>query len=91
METTAIRIDGPSVDFGTARKSADDISKRRLIEPLLIAWYDGIAEKGHPDVHECTDKPGWQTYAESRGGQLTVNVNDGRFILIYTETSLKDT
>lgn len=88
--TINIKIDEPLVDFKDARKSADDIANKKLIEPLLIAWYDGIAEKGHPDVHECTNKPGWQTYAESRGGQLAINVNEGKYVFIYTETSLND-
>ena len=91
IETINIRVDDPAVDFNAARKSADDISKKKLKEPLLVAWYDGIAGKGHPDVHECTNKPGWQTSAESRGGRLTINVNDGKYVLIYTETSLNDT
>jgi hypothetical protein len=29
------------------------------------------------------------TYAESRGGKITVDVNDGRYILIYAEGSLE--
>ena len=90
-ETRNITLDDATLNFNTARKSADEIAKDQLQEPLLIAWYDGIAGKGHPDVQECTDKPGWQTYAESRGGRLTINVNSGRYILIYSETSLSDT
>jgi len=91
MEEVDITIEGADPDFNAARKSSDEIAERRLKEPLLVAWYDGAAETGHPDVHECHDKPGWKTYAESRGGQLTVNVNAGRYILIYSETSLDDT
>jgi len=90
-ETRNITLDDATLNFNTARKSADEIAKDQLQEPLLIAWYDGIAGKGHPDVQECTDKPGWQTYAESRRGRLTINVNSGRYILIYSETSLSDT
>jgi len=88
METIHITIDGAEVDFDAARKRADEISTGTLKEPLLAAWYDGIAGMGHPDVQECTDKPGWQVYAESRGGALTVDVNNGKYILIYSETAL---
>ena len=33
-------------------------------EVMLVAWFDGKAEKGHPDAKECTGKPGWLTYAD---------------------------
>ena len=90
METIRITVDGAEVDFDAARKRADEISTSKMKEPLLIAWYEGIAGMGHPEVQECTDKPGWQAYAESRGGALTVDVNNGQFIMIYTETALDD-
>jgi len=88
-ETIRIRLDETAVCFDAARKRADDAAGKRLKEPLLVAWYDGVREIGHPDVHECTDRPGWMTYAESRGGGITVDVNDGRYILIYAEGSLE--
>ena len=90
METVDISIDDGEVGFDAARKRADELAVDRLEEPLLVAWYDGVAEMGHPDVQECTDKPGWQVYAESRGGALTVDVNNGKYILIYSETALND-
>lgn len=86
-----IRIDQADVDFGSARKSADEIAQEKMREPLLIAWYDGMTGTGHPDVHECQNKPGWMTYAESRGGTLTIEVNDGRYILIYSDTHPNET
>jgi hypothetical protein len=89
-ETRNIAVDDATLTFETARKGADEIAQERLEEPLLIAWHDGIAGKGHPDVQECTDKPGWQTYAESRGGKLTINVNSGKYVFVYSETSLND-
>jgi hypothetical protein len=91
METIDITIDDANLDFNAARKNSDEIAKSKLEEPLLVAWYDGTTGKGHPDVHECHDKPGWKTYAESRGGEITVNVNAGKYIFIYSETSLNDT
>jgi len=88
METKKITADVDIIDFNAARKSADEISLKILKEPFLVAWYDGIAGIGHPDIHECTSKPGWQMYGESRGGCLTVDVNDGSYIFIYAESSI---
>lgn len=89
METIRVTVEGAEVDFDASRKRADDIAAEKLKEPLLVAWYDGVAGLGHPDVQECTDRPGWQVYAESRGGALIVDVNSGQYILIYSETALE--
>ena len=89
MKTQRISLDGGDVDFDAARKAADRIAGNRLAEPLLVAWHDGAAGKGHPDVHECTGRPGWRVYAESRGGKLTIDVNSGQYLFIYAETALK--
>jgi hypothetical protein len=56
-------------------------------EPMVIARYDGPAGMWHPEVHECAGKPGWPAYAESRGGELVIDVNDGRYVMVYEETS----
>jgi hypothetical protein len=80
-------LDDRAPDFEAARKAADEIAGQRMREPMLVAWYDGLAGIGHPDVHECTDKPGWLAYAESRGGDLAIDVNDGRYVMVYSETS----
>jgi len=86
-ETIQVFLDDADVDFDAARKACDVIARQKLKEPLLLAWYDGVKRAGHPDVHECTDKPGWMTYAENRGGELTIDVNNGMYVLIYSETS----
>ena len=88
-ETIRVRLHETAIGFDAARRKADEKAGEQLKEPLLVAWYDGGKGIGHPDVHECTDKPGWMTYAESRGGSITVDVNDGRYILIYAEGSLE--
>lgn len=82
-----VLLDDPAPGFDAARKASDAAAARRMKEPMLVAWYDGLAGVGHPDVHECTGKPGWLTYAESRGGELVIDVNDGRYVMVYAETS----
>lgn len=89
MKTVEITLSGASITFPAARESADEIARRMMIEPFLISWFDGATGLGHPDVPECTAKPGWQAYGESRGGSLTIVVNRGRYVLMYTDTALK--
>jgi hypothetical protein len=31
------------------------------------------------------DKPAWIVYAESRGGNLTIDINAGQYLFIYLE------
>jgi len=40
---------------------------------LLLSWYQGKTGESYPNL-ECGpgDKPAWITYAESRGGDLTI-------------------
>jgi len=40
---------------------------------------------GHPDVPECTGKPGWLAYAEGHGGRVRIDFNGNEFSLIYAD------
>jgi hypothetical protein len=51
---------------------------------MLLAWYQG---KTGDYVHktECGigDKPAWIVYAESRGGDITIDINDEEWNIEY--------
>jgi len=79
-----VRIhDGP-LDFERAKMIAEQKAAETLGHPMLLSWYD--AKKGvfSPNVTCCSDKkPGWIVYAESRGGDFSVDINDEEFVFIY--------
>ena len=51
---------------------------------MLVTWFDGKNDMGYPVVQECTrDKPTWLAYAESHGGNLGVNINNGEFVFVF--------
>ena len=79
-----IQVDDKKLDLGTAKDMAKEKAKESCDDPMLLAWYQGKTGEGFPNL-ECGrgDKPPWIIYAESRGGDLTININDGEYIFIY--------
>jgi hypothetical protein len=51
---------------------------------MLLSWFQGKTGESYPNM-ECGpgDKPAWITYAESRGGDLVIDINQGQYIFIY--------
>ena len=68
--------------------SATDIAKRKAKElsedPMLLSWYCGKTGEYYPKT-ECgrSDKPPWIIFAESRGADIAININDGEYIFLY--------
>ena len=51
---------------------------------MLLAWYDRDAGAFSPQAPCCTDdKPGWLVYAESRGGDLVIDLNREAYVFVY--------
>jgi hypothetical protein len=63
-----------------ARYRARQINK----DAMMLAWYNRRSGEGFPD-YDCgaNDKPPWQVFAEARGANLTIDVNNGEFIFLY--------
>jgi len=76
--------DKPDLDFVAAKDIAKQKAKETCSDPMLLSWYQGETGESYPDL-ECGpgDKPAWIVYAESRGGDLTIDINDGQFVFIY--------
>jgi len=77
-----------SADRNIEFAGAKDLAKQKACEvcgdPMLLSWYIGSTGKGYPNL-ECgrEDKPAWIVYAESRGCDLTIDVNSGAYIFYY--------
>jgi hypothetical protein len=51
---------------------------------MLLAWYNGRTGEFSPKVTCCgEDKPTWLIYAESRGGDLVIDINDEAYVFVY--------
>lgn len=80
-----INREDPDLDFEKARNAALERAKTYDSEPMLLAWFDMKKGRHSPEV-PCDKEggdPGWVTYAKSRGGNLTVNINHGEYIFIF--------
>jgi hypothetical protein len=79
---------GSTLDFGQAREVADQKARELGAEPMLLAWYEAKSGKFSPPVECCSEKkPGWIVYAESRGGTITIDINDEEYVFIYLDVS----
>lgn len=87
MKTVHLEIDNESLDFSRARLKAEESADAALEDPVLLSWYDRIRDRESPSgVSECHDGceiPGCVEYAQSRGGELVVNINQGTFLFCY--------
>jgi hypothetical protein len=79
-----IRIDDKDLDYVTAREIAKDKATELAPDPMLLSWYSGRTGDYFPKL-ECgsRDKPVWILFAESRGADIAVNINDGEYIFLY--------
>ena len=75
-----------NLNFDDARKIADEKARQITADPMLMAWYDKKTGNFSPQVECCSEeKPGWLVYAESRGANIIVNINDQQYVFAYRE------
>lgn len=79
-----VTIDRQPIDFDAAKRVADRKVRELVPDPMLLAWFDGSTGTFSPNVICCGDeKPAWLVYAESRGGDLSIDVNNGQYVFVY--------
>lgn len=83
METRAITPEGGG--FEAAQKAAVHEAEKDGGDPMLIAWHDNESGRSSPEVEACgcTTLAGWEVYAGSRGADLRVEVDGGKYVFIF--------
>jgi len=82
-----VSVSDESLDFARARAIAETRARELGPEPMLLAWYDRGAGAFSPQVTCCgDDKPAWLIYAESRGGDLVIDINNEAYVFVYRRT-----
>ena len=83
-ETVKLTIDEPDLDFNTARDHAKAKALEINSNAMQLAWYNKQTDQGFPN-YDCGpgDRPPWQAFADSRGANLTIDVNNGTFLFLY--------
>ena len=73
-----------SLDFSQAQNLARRRARAAGGEPMLLAWFDRARGAFSPNITCCReDKPSWLTYAESRGGDIIININDLDYVFVF--------
>lgn len=82
----SVNTGSPVTDFQDARRLADQKAAERLAIPMLLAWSDSKAGKFSPNIVCCQEhKPSWLVYAETRGGELSIDINDLEYVFVYRQ------
>ena len=73
------------LDFQKAERIAKDQAKSYYSDAMLLSWFDKSRGRYSPyDVECCSEgKPGWVEYAKSRGGNLTIDINDEDYVFVF--------
>lgn len=78
-----MRVEGP-LDFPRAQNLAVRRAAKVCAEPLLMAWFDRAQGRFSPNIPCCReDKPSWLIYAESRGGDIIICINDLDYVFVF--------
>jgi hypothetical protein len=83
-ELVALNIDDPDLDLEKAKDAAKAKAREICKDPMLLSWENGKTGTFYTNF-ECgsSERPAWIVFAEARGGNLTIDVNDGEFVFIF--------
>ncbi len=72
--------------FREARSIANQEAIKYIEDPMILSWLNRKTGQHSPDVNCCQEdgKESWEIYAESRGGNLRIEVDD-QFVFILRE------
>ncbi len=74
------------LNFSRARVLAERKAAEMGTDPTLLAWYKADTGEFSPRVTCChDDKPAWLIYAESRGGDLVIDINEEEFVFVFKD------
>lgn len=76
-------VDDPDLTFKQAKALAKKIAQQKDKNHMILSWKNGKTGEFYP-TRECgTQKiPAWIYYAQVRGANLTININNGEFIFM---------
>lgn len=87
LGSVKLEVDGDGLDFEKAKAIAKQKASEFCSYPLLLSWCNGRTGEFYPKT-ECApgEKPAWIVYAEARGGDIRIDINDGEFVFIFLST-----
>ena len=81
-----------NLDFVAAKDYAKQKIKEYCTDSMLLSWFIGKTGEHYPTM-KCgsSDKPVWILNAEAKGGDITIDINDGEYIFIFLSLTCEKT
>ncbi len=79
-----LQADKAGLDFERAKELAKRTACGISAEAMLLSWHNADTGDYYPAV-ECgrSGRPAWVVYAEARGADLTIDINDGQYTFMF--------
>lgn len=78
-----VTVEG-DLDFTKAKDVAKQKVKELYPDAMLLSWCIGKTDEHYPTLKCSTsDKPAWLLYAEARGADVTISINEGEYIFVF--------
>lgn len=79
-----IQLDDEALDFTAVHATAKEKAREISTEAMMLSWCNNKKGEYYPN-YECgaRDKPAWVVAAEARGGDMTIDVNDGKYLFVF--------
>ncbi len=83
-EKICLRAAAAGLDFEKAKALAKRTAREISGEAMLLSWNNAETGDYYPAV-ECgrSGRPAWVVYAEARGADLTIDINDGQYTFMF--------
>lgn len=84
LETVALKVEDPNLDLTTASQLAKTKARSMDNNAMMLSYHSDKTGEYWPN-HDCgsNDRPPWIVFAESRGYNLKIVVNNGDYEFFY--------
>jgi len=83
-EEIRLRFAEAGLDFEKAKDLAKRKAREICAESMLLSWNNAGTGEYYP-TFECgsSGRPAWVVYADARGTDLTIDINDGQYTFMF--------
>jgi hypothetical protein len=84
LDTVALTVDDPELDLPSASAMAKEKARELDSNAMMLSYHSTKTGEYWPN-HDCGSdtKPPWIVFAESRGYNLKIDINNGEFEFYY--------
>ncbi len=84
LDTVALSVDDPDLDLNAARAMAKRTALEMDRNAMMLSYHSGKTGEFWP-AYDCGGggRPPWIVFAESRGYNLKIDINDGEYEFFY--------